>query len=87
MGGCMDSLHNSHLSLDLQAGKPCDGLGLQLALAWSTPVQGAKLTSIQSHEEPSSLLKGILCKHQTWCCWASMWAFKMKGRVSDPSHG
>lgn len=57
MGGCMDSLHNSHLSLDLQAGKPCDGLGLQLALAWSTPVQGAKLTSIQSHEEPSSLLK------------------------------
>lgn len=49
----MDSLHNLRLSLDLQAGKPCNGLGLQLALACSTPeAHGAKLTSIQSHEEP-----------------------------------
>lgn len=45
----MDSLHNTYL----WTGKPCKGLGYSLLLAYNTPeAQGAKLTSIQSHEEP-----------------------------------
>lgn len=53
MRGWMDSLHTSSLCRDLWIGKPCNGLGLQPALDYSTlEAQGARLTSIQSHARP-----------------------------------